>query len=186
MNFIKKLFGRATKSPSELHNNISGTANVALPKIDEQLCELRFGTQPDHPISGHGASVQKEAIIAYNDGDIKSFIMLYEQALLLGIDEEYDRSLLHKELAVEYVMMGKIIDAINHFYKAISFTYRAPTATWYSAMYLYFVYDEIGRNEEAKALFALAQETQNRIGVDCQPTFMESNVRTLVSKSNLI
>lgn len=149
-----------------------------LPSVPSDFCEARFGAEPPTPLSGPGTTDQKAAVEAKKRGDLKRYIELYLKALDLGIDEEYDVSTLHMGLGQAYVQLNRPKEAIQQFYTILTLKNRAPVAVWQAAMYMYYVYDELGRSAEARKLRQLAEHANKIVQLRHDST-LEREVRQL-------
>jgi len=174
MGIFHKLFHRKS---AEMANE-----NTHLPDIPDQVFGNHVGSEPSGQLSGPGAGIQKEASAAWNARNYKKALPLYNRVIELGLDEEYDSSLMHQSLGCCYIMLGDVRLGVTHFLKCLQFNKRAPTASWQSAMYLYYIYDEAGRTKESDKLRQLASDLNTRVGWSHESS-LGDDVRSLVRGS---
>ncbi len=157
------------------------SSDEIFPKIEQAWLKPDFGKEPVEPLGGPGLGFQKEAVSVSREGDSKRFIELYLKALEAGINQEYDIAIMYSELAQNYIKLDELEKAVKYFIKCLSSESKPPSGIWQSAMYLYYIYDELGRKDEAQELLELADKANELVNWAHDP-LLEADVRGMVKK----
>ena len=149
MNFFGKLFGKGTVQPTA----VSGS----LPPITKQYLHQKFGDYSKKPTPGKGGKIFDEAIPAWNASDYDKAFDLLSAAVAAGLKGP-ERSTAHSLLGQIHIKRGQLGQAVNEYLKCLEIPDRVSSMTWQSAMYLYYIYSELGRDSEAKSVLSIAEK----------------------------
>ncbi len=136
----------------------SSTTDQVLPGLTSTHLHSNLGVQPKGAISGPGASVQKQASAAWNARDYQAALPLYSKVIELGLDSEYDMSLMHSSLGQVHIQLGNIRDAVDQFHACLALENRAARATWQALMYISYIYQAAKMPNDASAALEKARE----------------------------
>ena len=174
MGLLKKLFSKSkvVERPRE---------NLELPKITEQYLHFDFGKYTDGPIPGKGGEMFQASIYEGNNGNVNKSFELKKKAIKAGL-EEPDISAAYKGLGMIHIRRKELFKAVECFLNCIILKKRVHDATWQSAMYLYYIYDELGRKSEASQLLNIANEANKFLGW-AHDISLENDIRDLARKT---
>lgn len=128
--------------------------------------------------AGPGEESFYQAIQNLNDNKFLEAISNFENALELGLDP-LRQGYAYAELGNIMIKNNKLIKAIEHFVKVLTYKQALYESIHHASQYLVIVLTEIGRIEEASLLRQLAIQTQSHLGYSLSPAIAE-NVRSLV------
>lgn len=183
MGFFSKIFGKPISTIQE--SNQRGYSEIGrLPEISSAYLDNEFGSEPEAPISGAGAEAQEAAVEASTNEEYDRAFILYEKVIELGLDEEYDMSLMFERLGELYLKRGDVQNAVKQFLKCLSNKNRAPSGVWQAAMRLYYIYDTIGRRDEANGVRILAESANKYLNWRHDPS-LEQEIREITQRSGI-
>jgi tetratricopeptide (TPR) repeat protein len=149
MKFFGRLFGEGKVKPTAVSGN--------LPPITKQYLHEKFGDYSKKPTPGKGGKIFDEAVRAWNAFDYDKAFDLLSKAVAAGLKGP-ERSTVHSLLGQIHIQWHQLDRAVDEFLKCLEIPDRVSSMTWQSAMHLYYIYSELGRDSEAKSVLSIAEK----------------------------
>ena len=156
VSIFKKFIGEGVVHPAATVVH-PATTSVSLPPITKQYLHQKFGAYSKKPTPGNGGKIFDEAVPAWNAYNYDKAFELLNKAIEAGLKGP-ECSTAHSILGQIYLRRGQLGQAVNEYLKCLEIPDRVTSMTWQSAMHLYYIYSELGRDSEAESVLLIAEK----------------------------
>lgn len=139
------------------------SAKDGLPVISAAVVELQLTDSSQLGAPGAGGSLFQDAVQCLNNLDNTGAASNFKRALKAGLDP-LRQGYAHANLGTLCIKKNDISGALDHFMEVLDLKNVLYESAHDAAQYMYIIYAELGRRDEAARLQGLASTTQAHLG----------------------